>query len=377
MESKHVLLGMVFTIFLTGSAYASAALPPAQYPSARLDINPAITNSQAYSNQNNVYKPASYNYYQAKPTPTNANYQSATKNMYSQNNYQQNSTVSGYKPIQNATVNYAQNNYQKQGVNNLNAVTAGIQYSSNPASMTKDLQIEGRIEKTQKNPLYTNQTPQEMQQLIHDIGMDIVRKNGLSNSVKFRYVDDKTVNANTNMYGTVTVYKGLLQYCEDYDELAYVIGHEIGHAESDHVLKSTVAHSASGIATKAALFGIAQATGNQWAATGVKTAATLGTGLAEKKYSRVHEFDADLLSVDYLVKAGFNPLASISMINKIGENYPDFWQDHPSTDKRIIKMYNYIKEKYPQYLEQGYDSVAYHQAIQDYIQYQPVSRQYN
>lgn len=89
--------------------------------------------------------------------------------------------------------------------------------------------------------------------------------------------------------------------------------------------------------------------------------------LGSATYSKAHENDADLNAVDYLVKCGYNPLAGISVLNKLSGTYPDLFTDHPSTDKRVQNIYNYVKEKYPQYISQGYNSTSYNQAIQSYI----------
>ena len=97
------------------------------------------------------------------------------------------------------------------------------------------------------------------------------------------------------------------------------------------------------------------------------TAVDMSTEAIENKISRGQEKDADLLAIDYLVAAGYNPLAGISIMNKIGNNYADFWSDHPSTDKRVISMYNYVKQKYPRFIEQGYDTYSYRQALANYI----------
>ena len=81
---------------------------------------------------------------------------------------------------------------------------------------------------------------------------------------------------------------------------------------------------------------------------------------------RGREKDADLLAVDYFVKKGYNPLAGIAIMSKIGDNYPDFFKDHPSTDKRVATMYKYISEKYPSYISKGYSGDAYKEAIAQY-----------
>ena len=64
-----------------------------------------------------------------------------------------------------------------------------------------------------------------------------------------------------------------------------------------------------------------------------------------------------------MVNAGYNPLASISMLNKISGNYFDFFSDHPSGEKRIKKAYNYIQEKYTEYIKKGYPTTSYKRAL--------------
>ncbi|MCQ2957868.1 MAG: M48 family metallopeptidase [Candidatus Gastranaerophilales bacterium] len=242
-------------------------------------------------------------------------------------------------------------------------IPKNVQYSNQ-----KDLQLDASIQKTQRGSLYYNQSQQELQEMVSYIGQNILRANNIRSSVSFKYVDKDTVNANTNSANVVTVYKGLIKQCESEDELAYVIGHEIGHATSSHVFKGALAKTGSSYARSLAKTAITTATGSKWAAWGVDTAAQVATNLGEKKYSRIHEDDADLLSLDYLVNAGYNPLAAVAILNKIGANYVDILSDHPSTDKRIVQAYTYIKQKYPKFVEEGYDSASYDEAIRLYVQ---------
>ena len=89
--------------------------------------------------------------------------------------------------------------------------------------------------------------------------------------------------------------------------------------------------------------------------------------LVNKKLSRGQETKSDLASIDYMVNAGYNPLASISMLNKISGNYFDFFSDHPSGEKRIKKAYKYIQMNYPEYVQKGYSTASYKRAL-DIIQ---------
>ena len=60
---------------------------------------------------------------------------------------------------------------------------------------------------------------------------------------------------------------------------------------------------------------------------------------------RTEEYEADITGVDLINNAGYNPLAMVSVLYKIGGNYVDIIQDHPSGDKRTMYLYNYILNK--------------------------------
>lgn len=60
------------------------------------------------------------------------------------------------------------------------------------------------------------------------------------------------------------------------------------------------------------------------------------------KMSRSEEYEADITGADLMTKAGYNPLAMVSVLYKIGGNYKDFTSAHPSGDKRTMYIYDYI-----------------------------------
>lgn len=107
-----------------------------------------------------------------------------------------------------------------------------------------------------------------------------------------------------------------LNYIENDDELAAILGHEIAHSMEYY----------NGFIKIASM----------------------------KINSKKYEFKADAKSIDYMVKAGYNPIAAITVINKItGEPLWDwgFTSTHPKGSRRILAMYKYIYLKYPQYLD--------------------------
>lgn len=128
--------------------------------------------------------------------------------------------------------------------------------------------------------------------------------------------NNKVVNASSNMYDkTVNIYSGTFLYIDNDDELAYILSHEIAHS--------------------------------------VEAYGGMLKYMAINANSKKYEQKADLNGIDYMVKAGYDPIAAITMGNKIfGEPIWDwgFTYLHPKGSKRLIDMYKYIYVKYPQYL---------------------------
>ena len=79
--------------------------------------------------------------------------------------------------------------------------------------------------------------------------------------------------------------------------------------------------------------------------------------------SKKYEYKADKRAVDYLVNAGYNPLAMIVSLNKIAPQLRyDSGSSHPLVTKRMAEIYEYIYTKYPQYLVQNeYKDNIYYQ----------------
>ena len=217
-------------------------------------------------------------------------------------------------------------------------------------------------------PYYANWSSQEAFNHINRIGTRLAMASDLEKHMTFVVSDDKEANASTNINNVITVNLGLLKYVENEDELAFVIGHEMGHVSKTHV-KKTIARNA--VVATAGITGSVLSMLGYWgdsakmAKAGAITVGGAAAGeIANKAISRGDEFKADTESIDYLVNAGYNPLASISLMNKISGNYFDAFSDHPSGGKRIKKMYKYISKNYPEYIEKGYNSTSYERALQ-------------
>lgn len=185
---------------------------------------------------------------------------------------------------------------------------------------------------------------------VNKIGQKLLQANGLPTQITFKVSDNEAINAQANLQKEVYIYKGLLQYVETDDELAGVIGHEIAHIALSHIIKGAYKQAI----LKSALTTLANSSNSK-----ISTTAAATQQLTSLKLSRNDEYEADRTSADLMVNAGFNPLGEISVLNKICENNLDFLSSHPSGDKRVVALYNYIIYNYPKYYNTSYNTQSY------------------
>jgi len=158
---------------------------------------------------------------------------------------------------------------------------------------------------------------------------------------QFQVVDMDVPNAFALPGGYVYVSRGLLVLVNSEDELAGVIGHEIGHVAARHSVQRL---------TRAAPIGLV--TGVTSAAVGIVSSslanAVSGTGTVLNSvilapYSREQENDADAIGQKLAIKAGWNPegitrfLSTLDreMIRQGEENGISFLATHPFTPHRV------------------------------------------
>lgn len=149
-----------------------------------------------------------------------------------------------------------------------------------------------------------------------EVGEKIINANNLKNRVVLRVIrNSKVINAYASfMQKSVNIYTGILPYCDNDDELAAIISHEIAHC---------LDYYDGGIP--------------KWL-------------LMMQVNIKEYEYKADLVGIDLMAKAGYNPIAAITMSNKVlDESFFDdfFFWTHPIGSKRTLAEYKYIYKKYP------------------------------
>jgi len=189
-----------------------------------------------------------------------------------------------------------------------------------------------------KNKIFSDKI---LQSYLNRIGQSIVLASDRSDlEYHFYILDDDQINAFALPGGHIFVNKGLIDKTNDH-ELAFVLGHEIGHVSARHSVKRL--QSALGVNL---LLGIALRDPDHLV---LKQAVGVVYDVVALGYSRQDEFLADSLGVKYSLKAGYDPKAAFSLFKKMeGEgktnNQLVFLMSHPPIKKRVEKIKTTLDE---------------------------------
>ena len=176
-----------------------------------------------------------------------------------------------------------------------------------------------------------------------------------------RVVNEGSINAFTFGGGLLYVNAGLIARMENEAQLAMVLAHEIAHVTESHVTKGI--EETYGIQL---LGEIAKATA---VSTGAAAKTQIPPGLLDKTYEysmkasvsghgRANESEADVVGLDYMVKAAYDPREAPGTFEQLMKEYGDqtaiknfFYGDHPTNQARIEKLTGLVKSKYSGDLE--------------------------
>ncbi|OEE66810.1 Zn-dependent protease [Enterovibrio norvegicus FF-33] len=150
--------------------------------------------------------------------------------------------------------------------------------------------------------------------------------------------DSDQINAFALPGGKIGVYTGLLKVAKTQDQLASVVGHEIGHVMANH--------GSERVSSSVAANGALQITNIALGATGTANSdmimAGLGLGVnvgVLLPFSRAHESESDLIGVQLMNDAGFDPKESVELWKNMAAASegapPEIMSTHPSHDTRI------------------------------------------
>jgi predicted Zn-dependent protease len=168
--------------------------------------------------------------------------------------------------------------------------------------------------------------------------------------------DDESLNAFALPGNKIGVHMGLVNLVDNQSQLATVIGHEIGHVLARHSNERLSQESLvnQGMSVIGA---IAPPTAmSQLGISALGLGAQYGLLLP---YSRTHESEADIIGMDLMTRAGFDPKDSINLWRKMAQasrskgvqQTPEFMSTHPAHETRIENMTNHLPKAIKKYNE--------------------------
>jgi len=141
--------------------------------------------------------------------------------------------------------------------------------------------------------------------------------------------------------GFIFVSRPILDLCEwDEHEIAFILGHEMGHVLKGHAIDRIMTNSAMAAASRAAPV---QGLLGAWLR-------NVGVRFLETAYSRDNELDADRLGVRLALAAGYDGQGAIRLLSRLGRLHQapaplalgEYFSTHPTAEIRIQAIRRYL-----------------------------------
>src|SRR2546421_7195604 len=181
---------------------------------------------------------------------------------------------------------------------------------------------------------------------VNRIGQNLVRNSDAKVPFTIKVIDSEEVNAFALPGGFFFVNSGLILKAECEAELAGVMAHEIAHVAARHGTRQATRGEIANLATIPLIF-----MGGGWTTYGIYQAASVLVPIGFLKFSRGFESEADMLGLEYMYKAGYDPTAFVDFFEKIETlekkkpgTLSKVFSTHPMTDDRIKSAQKNISE---------------------------------
>ncbi len=175
---------------------------------------------------------------------------------------------------------------------------------------------------------------------VNAVGQSIVRQIEPQPFVyRFRVIVNPELNAFAVPGGFVYLHSGTVLSAGSVDELAGVLGHEIGHVKGRHIARMQEQATIPNLVTSIAGIAAAYATGEPGlvvAAQGINVALQL-------QYTREYEDEADQIGSIFMARAGYPPEGMVRFFERIlmtkqrdPVQIPAYLYSHPQIEDRIV-----------------------------------------
>ncbi len=165
--------------------------------------------------------------------------------------------------------------------------------------------------------------------------------------------EQEAVNAFAMPGGKIGVFSGILKVTENQHQLATVIGHEIAHVTAGHTTSRASRDDLTriGINAVAVILGGGYTGATYTAQQALAYGATFGISLP---YKRGQESEADVIGLEYMARAGFDPRESVPLWQRMrdasgGKAPAEFMSTHPANETRIENLVSEWQKTLPLY----------------------------
>ncbi len=230
------------------------------------------------------------------------------------------------------------------------AIVALIWFGLSRLNFKKATRIDHRIEQLEEKlgdiflKIFKQQHQEikdpEIHEYLESVLEDLFSKNQIDRtSIDIYVLRSSMVNAFALPGRNILLLSGLVEFTETPEELIGVIAHEIAHVESDHVMRKLSREV--GIAV---LF--TAVTGNY----NMELLREVAKLIASNTYSRTLENEADLLAIEYMINAGYNPRGLVDLFNRFADKFDilpselQWISTHPASVDRAERLEEIIEE---------------------------------
>jgi predicted Zn-dependent protease len=187
-------------------------------------------------------------------------------------------------------------------------------------------------------------------EFVNRLAQNVARNSDLTIPLTVKVIDSPELNAFALPGGFLYVNSGLVMAADEEAQVAGVVAHEIAHVAARHWASQMTRATLLQYAMIPLIF-IPMSYPVYY---GVMEAYLNGVPLMFLKFNRGAEAEADLLGLQYMYKAGYDPSAYVTFFSKVIEqdrrspgSVPTIFASHPPTPERILKSEEEIKTILP------------------------------
>lgn len=183
----------------------------------------------------------------------------------------------------------------------------------------------------------------ELVSYVRSVGQRVAEQSPVGYPYEFNVLNSSVPNAWALPSGKIAINRGLLTELESEAELAAVLGHEVVHADARHGAQSYSRGVLSQVGVVAVGIGVGASTEDPRLGQVALLGASLGASLVNQKYGRDAERESDYYGMQYMSRAGYDPVGAVHLQEKfvkLSEGRRQDWisglfASHPPSQERV------------------------------------------